>query len=136
MTQPVGLKPQIADEEAVRAELDLLAEGGCDQMAFLRSMQQRFQFAPDGTWEVLAQLDQYYRRGKIKAEMFQAIKAALAESALGPGSSGPSREPAPAPSGDVVSRVTAPAAQGETRQRAKEIAGARNSRAQGGRQVA
>ncbi len=64
-------------------ELDLLANGGCDQVAFLQSMQQRFQLAPDATWEVLSQLDQYYRRGKIKPEMFQAIKTALAESALG-----------------------------------------------------
>ncbi len=81
-------------------------------MAFLQSMQQRFQFAPDGTWEVLSQLDQYYRRGKIKPEMFQAIKTALAESALGQGS-------------DLATRVTAPAALGEARPRAKEAAGAR-----------
>lgn len=53
MTQPVGLKPpQTADEDVVRVELDLLANGGCDQMAFLQSMQQRFQLAPDANWEV------------------------------------------------------------------------------------
>jgi len=108
LTQPVGLKPpQTADKDAVRLELDLLANGGCDQMAFLQSMQQRFQLAPDGTWEVLSQLDQYYRRGKIKPEMFQAIKTALAESALGQGS-------------NLTGRVTAPAAPGETRPRTKE----------------
>ena len=106
-TQPVGLKPQTAVAAAVRVQLDLLANGGCDQMTFLKSMQQRFQSAPDATWEVLAQLDQYYRRGKIKAEMFQAIKTALAESALGPNSGG-------------ASRITAAAPRGETRQREKE----------------
>ena len=97
LTQPVGSRPpQTADEDAVRVELDLLANGGCDQMAFLQSMQQRFQLAPEGTWEVLSQLDQYYRRGKIKPEMFQAIKAALAESALGQGSNLATRAMAPA----------------------------------------
>lgn len=110
LTQPVGSRPpQTADEDAVRVELDLLANGGCDQMAFLQSMQQRFQLAPDGTWEVLSQLDQYYRRGKIKPEMFQAIKTALAESALGQGS-------------NLATRVTAPAALGEARPRAQEAA--------------
>jgi serine/threonine protein kinase len=99
--------PQTADEDAVRVELDLLASGDCDQMAFLQSMQQRFQFAPDGTWEVLSQLDQYYRRGKIKHEMYQAIKTALAESALGQGS-------------NVTAHVTAPEALGEARPKAKE----------------
>ena len=108
LTQPVGLKPQTADEDAVRVELDLLASGGCDQMTFLQSMQRRFQLAPDGTWEVLSQLDQYYRRGKIKPEMFQAIKTALAESALGQGS-------------NLAARVTAPAVHGEARPRAKEV---------------
>jgi hypothetical protein len=108
LTQPVGLKPpQTADKDAVRVELDLLASGGCDQMAFLQAMQRRFQLAPDGTWEVLSQLDQYYRRGKIKPEMFQAIKTALAESALGQGS-------------NLTAHVAAPEALGEARPRAKE----------------
>jgi hypothetical protein len=111
LTQPVGSRPpQTADEDAVRVQLDLLANGGCDQTAFLQSMQQRFQLAPDGTWEVLSQLDQYYRRGKIKPEMFQAIKTALAESALGQGS-------------NAAARVTAPAALGEARPKAKESPG-------------
>lgn len=111
LTQPVGSRPpQTADEDAIRVELDLLANGGCDQMAFLQSMQQRLQLAPDGTWEVLAQLDQYYRRGKIKLEVFQAIKTALAESALGQGS-------------NLATRVTAPAALGEARPIAKQAPG-------------
>jgi hypothetical protein len=111
LTQPVGLKPpQTAEEDAVRVALDLLANGVCDQMAFLQSMQQRFQLAPDATWEVLSQLDQYYRRGKIKPEVFQAIKTALAESALGQGS-------------NAAARVTAPEALGEARPKAKEPPG-------------
>src|SRR5258708_39350425 len=46
-------------------------------------MQKRFESDAGGNWEVLAQLGQYYRRGRIKTEVFQAVKKALAESALG-----------------------------------------------------
>jgi serine/threonine protein kinase len=108
VTQPVGFKPpQTADEEAVRAALDLLATGGCDQSAFVQAMQRRFQSEPGGNWELLSQLDQYYRRGKIKSEMFNAIKAALAGPALGAGN-------------DAVSHAAAPAALGDAPRRAKE----------------
>lgn len=107
LTQPEGLQPpQTADEDAVRAGLDLLASGSCDQSAFLESMQQRFQFTPDATWEVLSQLDQYYRRGKIGRETFQAVKAALAGAALR--------------LGDPAARLAAPAAPGGTRSHTRE----------------
>jgi serine/threonine protein kinase len=108
VTQPVGFLPaQTADEDAVRVALDLLAAGGCDQSAFLQAMQRRYQSEPGGNWELLSQLDQYYRRGKIKSEMFNAIKAALVGSALGAGN-------------DAVSHATAPAAPGDAPRRAKE----------------
>ncbi len=84
VTQPVGPKPPPQDHEfAVREWLDALASGRCDQAGFLRSMQERFQSEPEGNWEVLAQLDQYFRRGRIKPETFLAIKTALAGNAMG-----------------------------------------------------
>jgi serine/threonine protein kinase len=108
VTQPVGLKPpQTADEDAVRVALDLLTTGGCDQSAFLQAMQRRFQSEPGSNWELLSQLDQYYRRGKIKSEMYNAIKAALAGPALGAGN-------------DAVSHATSPAALADAPRRAKE----------------
>jgi serine/threonine protein kinase len=73
----------MADEDAIKAWLDELANGDCDQSDFLQLVQERFKSDPDGSWEVLSQLDQYYRRGKIKADIFHAVKTALAESALG-----------------------------------------------------
>jgi eukaryotic-like serine/threonine-protein kinase len=83
MTQPVGLRRlELSNEDAVRESLDLLASGGCEQSVFLRSVQERFHSEPDVHWEVLSQLDQYYRRGKIKPEVFQSVKMALAGSAL------------------------------------------------------
>jgi serine/threonine protein kinase len=75
----------MADESAIKSWLDALASGSCDAAAFLRAMQTRFGADPDRTWEVLSQLDQYYRRGRIDTEAFKNIKTALAESVLGLG---------------------------------------------------
>jgi eukaryotic-like serine/threonine-protein kinase len=84
ITQPVTAKPpQFPAEISVQDWLDLLATGDCDQSAFLQSMQERFHLEPDGNWEVLSQLDQYYRRGKIQHDVFLALKTALAGRALG-----------------------------------------------------
>ena len=80
-----GSAPQseLADEDAIRRWLDALASGGCNESAFLQAMRERFSTDPEANWEVLSQLDQHYRRGRIPAETFRTIKTALAESALG-----------------------------------------------------
>ena len=46
-------------------------------------MREQFDGDRDQSWEVLSLLDQYYRRGKIRAEVFQAVKSRLEGSALG-----------------------------------------------------
>jgi serine/threonine protein kinase len=85
-TRPAGIDPpDMADESAIKSWLDALANGTCDAAAFLRAVQNRFGADPDRTWEVLSQLDQYYRRGRIETEAFRKIKTALAESVLGLG---------------------------------------------------
>ena len=84
--RPAGVQqPDMADEDAIKSWLDALASGTCDARAFLQAMQGRFSSHPEGTWEVLSQLDQYYRRGRIETEAFKTIKTALAESVLGRG---------------------------------------------------
>jgi serine/threonine protein kinase len=86
VTRPAGVKqPEVADERAIKAWLDALASGAFDESEFLLSVRERFESDADGNWEVLSQLDQAYRRGRIKTEVFQAVKKALAESALGTG---------------------------------------------------
>jgi serine/threonine protein kinase len=84
--RPAGIQTPKAEEGTIKSWLDALASGSCDAPAFLRAMQDKFSAAPDGTWEVLSQLDQYYRRGRIETDVFKTIKSALAESVLGPGS--------------------------------------------------
>jgi hypothetical protein len=107
-TQPVGSKhPHVADEDAVRECLDLLASGDCDQGAFLQSMRERFQFEAEGNWEALSQLDQYYRRGKIQAEVYLEIKTALAGYALDhtvPASTVPRKAEKPPPAANQALR--------------------------------
>ena len=75
-------QPEASNEGAIRAWLDALAGGKCDESAFLQAMQERFRADPESNWEVLSQLDQYFRRGRIAAETFKSVKTALAESAL------------------------------------------------------
>jgi serine/threonine protein kinase len=84
--RPAGVQqPHAADESAIKTWLDAVANGSCEASAFLQAMRERFSADPEGNWEVLSQLDQYYRRGRIDSETFKTIKTALAESALGVG---------------------------------------------------
>jgi eukaryotic-like serine/threonine-protein kinase len=104
--QPADVQPpEIADESAIKTWLDALAIGACDEAAFLLYMQKRFASDADGNWEVLSQLDQYYRRGRIKTEVFQAVKRALAESALGAPSIPVARETAAARQIPVIPEI-------------------------------
>jgi serine/threonine protein kinase len=82
--RPAGVQqPDATGESAIKAWLEALATGSCDASAFLLAMQERFKSDREGNWEVLSQLDQYYRRGRIDSEAFKTIKTSLAESALG-----------------------------------------------------
>jgi serine/threonine protein kinase len=76
-------RPKIGSEGATLVWLDALSSGLCPPKAFLRAMQDQFQGDREGHWEVLSLLDQYYRLGKINAEVFQTVKTQLQDSALG-----------------------------------------------------
>jgi serine/threonine protein kinase len=62
--------------------LDALAGGTCTPEAFLNAVHEQGPGDSDEGWEVLSLLDQYYRRGKIKAELFHTLKSQLEGSAL------------------------------------------------------
>jgi serine/threonine protein kinase len=99
--RPAGIdQPEVVNESAIKTWLDALAGGSCDASAFLHAMHDRFSTDPEGNWEVLSLLDQYYRRGRIDAETFKTIKTALAESALGVGNG---------PAADIDTRAMPPA---------------------------
>jgi serine/threonine protein kinase len=99
--------------------LDALAGGLCTPEAFLDAMREHFRGDPDEGWEVLSLLDQYYRRGKIKPEIFQTVKSQLEGSALNA-----DEEPAaakPAPVRPVAAAAPAQPAVREPRPAAREV---------------
>ena len=113
--RPAGIPPSdMAEEGTIKWWLDALASGSCDAPAFLRAMHTRFSADPDGTFEVLSQLDQYYRRGRIEIETFKKIKTALAEMVLGIGTIPPATEAPAARDVPVASEIVVPARMEQT----------------------
>src|ERR1700675_3440585 len=75
-------QPRAGSQGATVAWLDALSSGACTPETFLTAMRDQFRGDSEEGWEVLSLLDQYYRRGKIKAELFQTLKTRLESSAL------------------------------------------------------
>jgi serine/threonine protein kinase len=95
-TDPIlSTAPQQMGPHTPREWLDALSKGTCDPDTFSRAMTDYFQSAPDGSWEVVSLLDQYYRRGKIDGELFQRLKSRFQSVALGADTVGASRVPPP-----------------------------------------
>ena len=84
MTEPVIKQPRhIPDTRNAKDWLDALASGTCDQRVFLRGVGDLLRRSPDSGWDLLALLDQYYRRGKVDADTFTSLKAHLQNLLLG-----------------------------------------------------
>src|SRR5882757_1704955 len=95
-------------EGAALVWLDALASGICTPEVFLSAMQDQFQGDREKSWEVLSLLDQYYRRGRIKAELFHTLKSSLESSGVkGDAEASASRRPR-ASSTAVTAPVAAP----------------------------
>ena len=75
-------QPRTGSEGAALAWLDALVSGNCTAEEFLAAVRNQFQDDTDEHWELLSLLDQYYRRGKIKADLFQTLKSRLEGPAL------------------------------------------------------
>jgi serine/threonine protein kinase len=87
--------------------LDALAGGICTPEVFLSAMQEQFQGDREKSWEVLSLLDQYYRRGKIKADLFHTLKSSLESSGLKGDADASASRPPRASSTAVTSPVAA-----------------------------
>jgi serine/threonine protein kinase len=104
-TEPVRWqRPRTGSEGATQEWLDALANGLCSAEEFLGAMREQFEGNRDGNWEVLSLLDQYYRRGKIRFDLFRSLKSRLEDTALGRES-----KPVPRLPPQTSSTVTAPA---------------------------
>jgi serine/threonine protein kinase len=78
-------QPRTSGEDAARAWLDALVSGVCTPETFLGAMHDQFQGDRDEDWEIVSLVDQYYRRGKISAEIFNTLQSRLQNSALNGG---------------------------------------------------
>lgn len=86
VTEPVEQQPQQGGEgRSAKEWLDSLAGGACDLDTFLQGAGDLLQRTPDAGWDLLALVDQYYRRGKISAETFGTIKSRLQSLLVGKG---------------------------------------------------
>jgi len=70
-------------KRSAREWLNALTSGDCDQGAFFRALKDLRKADPEVSWEVLAQLDQDYRRGKVNAALFNSIVLRIQSMALG-----------------------------------------------------
>ena len=100
--------PPTGGEGSTIAWLEALSTGRCTAQAFLAAVRERFRENVDGNWEVLSLLDQYYRRGRIKPDIFQTLKAHLEDSVLGGEVNAPAAGRAP-PRITVTAPTTPPA---------------------------
>ncbi len=86
-TEPMIRQPQPAAEAQSAVEwLDSLSAGSCDQATFLHGVGAILERAPETGWELLALVDQYYRRGKISSSIFGNVKTHLQTALMGKGS--------------------------------------------------
>src|SRR3979490_199432 len=82
VTEPRWSQPRAGSKGAPLSWLDALSSGACTPEAFLAAMRDQFQGDSEEGWEVISLLDQYYHRGKIKADLFHTLKTRLESSAL------------------------------------------------------
>jgi eukaryotic-like serine/threonine-protein kinase len=86
LTEPVTKQTRPATANYTAAQwLDALSTGASDQQTFLRGVGEILERAPDTGWELLALVDQYYRRGKISSATFNHVKTQLQTTLMGKG---------------------------------------------------
>ena len=94
---------------SVKEWLDALSSGACDQEVFFSGVSGLLQDAPDAGWDLLALLDQYYRRGKISGAVFTAVNTRLRALVMRAGPSGDSSVPLPGLLGEPTAGIPAAA---------------------------
>jgi len=83
---PLSTGPAAASADAdLQHWLDALAGGTCSQDEFVEEVLRREPADPEITWEVLSQLDQYFRRKRIDRETYVCLKSRFQRHSLGSG---------------------------------------------------
>ena len=83
----------------LQQRLDAFVSGECSPHAFVQELSVLCDATPDFAWDVLSLIDQYYRRGKLSADVFRTVRYRIERHVLGVRDSDTSREPSGAPMG-------------------------------------
>jgi hypothetical protein len=67
----------------LQQRLDAFVGGECHLDVFVLELSVLCDAKPDSAWEVLSLIDQYYRRGKLSADVFRTIKSRIERHVLG-----------------------------------------------------
>jgi hypothetical protein len=67
----------------LQQRLDAFARGECSVAVFVQELFVLCDARPESAWDVLSLIDQYYRRGKLSADLFRTIKYRIEQHVLG-----------------------------------------------------
>jgi len=99
----------------LRQQLEEFTSGQCSALVFTHGLAAYCRAEPEEAWTALALIDQYYRRGKISAEVYRTVTHHIKRQALGRQSPGAGCKLKEAPSADryVDTELTVPGMLGE-----------------------
>jgi hypothetical protein len=83
----------------LQQRLDAFVSGECSRDVFLQELFVLCDALPESAWDVLSLVDQYYRRGKLSADLFRTIKNRIEQHVLGVPDSDTARELSDGPAG-------------------------------------
>src|ERR1700731_2136944 len=67
----------------LQQRLDAFVTGECSPDAFVQELSVLCDATPDSAWDVLSLIDQYYRRGKLSADLFRTVRYGIERRVLG-----------------------------------------------------
>jgi hypothetical protein len=67
---------------SLQQRVDAFVSGECRLDTFVHELFELFDAQPDSAWDALSLIDQYYRRGKLSAELFRTVRHRIERRAL------------------------------------------------------
>lgn len=92
---------------SLQQRIDAFVHGDCKLEAFLQELFVLCDTKPDAAWEALALIDQYYRRGRLSADVFGMVRQRIERRVLDVPDSDATRDP---PDAQAAAKVTGIAA--------------------------
>ncbi len=86
----------------LQQRLDAFVSGACSPDAFVQELSVLCDATPDSAWDALSLIDQYYRRGKLSADLFRTVSFRIERHVLGVRDSDTIRDQCNAPMGTEV----------------------------------